>query len=223
MQKTWFSKVWLTLKLTWLCIKYPFLYPRNRFTGLHYNWWWWNKKRSNLYKKYHYCGKIDLRPSNVYYYKWYNNFESFWTNWWALPLIKVFDWIHRNPMQWIHCLTSHTELDAIPEAWKNDFGLEWAKDVKQYLDEHHIRHYRIAQLKEKWGEFDWLYPPDFSDECLKLEHKYVERSKQICICCGKPATMVTPVQIWLSYYCDECAPEYAKPINEAGEQPAIFI
>ena len=24
------------LKNTWLCIKYPFLYPRNRVTGEHY-------------------------------------------------------------------------------------------------------------------------------------------------------------------------------------------
>ena len=27
------------LKNTWLCIKYPFLYPRNRFTGKHYTNW----------------------------------------------------------------------------------------------------------------------------------------------------------------------------------------
>lgn len=42
-------KILKTIKNAFLCIKYPFLYPRNRFTGLHYNNWeiaafhrrWW--------------------------------------------------------------------------------------------------------------------------------------------------------------------------------------
>lgn len=37
------------IKSIWLCLKYPFLYPRNRFTGLHYNNWdlldWIGRKR----------------------------------------------------------------------------------------------------------------------------------------------------------------------------------
>ena len=28
-----------TIYSSYMCIKYPFLYPRNRFTGLHYNYW----------------------------------------------------------------------------------------------------------------------------------------------------------------------------------------
>lgn len=28
-----------TLNSCYLCIKYPFLYPRNRFNDKHYNWW----------------------------------------------------------------------------------------------------------------------------------------------------------------------------------------
>jgi len=35
------------IKSTWLCIRFPFLYPRNRFTGLHYN----NYKLQNLIEK----------------------------------------------------------------------------------------------------------------------------------------------------------------------------
>ena len=38
------------IKSTWNCLRFPFLYPRNRFTGLHYNNWsileWVKKKRS---------------------------------------------------------------------------------------------------------------------------------------------------------------------------------
>lgn len=33
------KKLWATIKNTWLCVKYPFLYPRNRWTDKHYNSW----------------------------------------------------------------------------------------------------------------------------------------------------------------------------------------
>ena len=36
-----------------MCIKYPFLYPRNRFTGLHYNNWEINKFLTNSRKAAH--------------------------------------------------------------------------------------------------------------------------------------------------------------------------
>lgn len=38
---SWLSlyKLFHTLDSIYLCLKYPFLYPRNRFTGLHYNNW----------------------------------------------------------------------------------------------------------------------------------------------------------------------------------------
>lgn len=48
---------WKYIKNTYLCLKYPFLYPRNRFTGLHYNNWfiadfhrrWWKHTQSFFY------------------------------------------------------------------------------------------------------------------------------------------------------------------------------
>ena len=212
MQKTWFDKMLLRLKTTALCIEYPFLYPRNRFTGLHYNDYkvlGWCKTLTNKYKVFRKIAPIDGYP---FYYESFKDYESYWTNFWALPLTKLLIWIHSNPIQWIHCLTDYTELDALPKPWKDDFGLDWARDLKKYLKEHNIKHYRIAQIKEKYGEFDWLYPPDYKD-CRKLEHKYIERSKQICICCGDIATMTTPTYIWKGYYCSKCAPKYAYPIS----------
>ena len=44
LKKCQLSKI---VKSTWLCIRFPFLYPRNRFTGLHYN----NYKLQNLIEK----------------------------------------------------------------------------------------------------------------------------------------------------------------------------
>ena len=38
-------KIVKPIKSTFLCLRYPFLYPRNRFTGKHYNNW----------KIYEYC------------------------------------------------------------------------------------------------------------------------------------------------------------------------
>lgn len=209
MQTTRFRKVLLA---TLLCLKYPFLYPRNRFTGLHYNWWWWREKRKSLYSKYYVFKNIGPHSGPIYYYKELSIGEHFWKVWWALPLIKIMDWIEEYPIQWLHCLPSYTELDALPKTWKEDFGLDWARDVKAYLKKHKIKHYRIAQLKEKWGEFDWLHPPTYSDdECMRINQRYIQRSKDICICCGRTATMVTPIHPWKNYYCKKCAPDYAYP------------
>ena len=36
---------------TLLCISFPFLYPRNRFTGMHYNYWKIIEYHNNNYKK----------------------------------------------------------------------------------------------------------------------------------------------------------------------------
>lgn len=44
-------KILKTIKSCYLCIKYPFLYPRNRFTGLHYNNWKITKILEKLFKE----------------------------------------------------------------------------------------------------------------------------------------------------------------------------
>ena len=47
-----FKKIKKTIKNTWLCLKYPFLYTRNRFTGKHYTNWSVQNKIRQLEKKY---------------------------------------------------------------------------------------------------------------------------------------------------------------------------
>ena len=102
-----------------------------------------------------------------------------------------------------------------PEVWYENFGIEWAKDLRKGLIKEYgfksLFKYRITQVKEKWGEFTWYYPPE---KLRHIERKYVERSKSICARCGKPATKVTPQECWILYYCDDCAPEYAEPIKK---------
>lgn len=51
------EQVW---KSTILCIKYPFLYPRNRFTDVHYNNSWVAKKLNNLEEDYKFSIPINI-------------------------------------------------------------------------------------------------------------------------------------------------------------------
>ena len=43
-------KIFKPIKSTYLCLKYPFLYPRNRFTGKHYNNWRLHQYHVDNYK-----------------------------------------------------------------------------------------------------------------------------------------------------------------------------
>ena len=58
--------VYNTIQSSILCIRFPFLYPRNRFTGLHYNNWRIKKYCSKLVEKYKYSGKQDPGTKKVY-------------------------------------------------------------------------------------------------------------------------------------------------------------
>ena len=49
----WFKDAINIPRATYLCIKYPFLYPRNRITGLHYNSWKVLNFMNELNNKYH--------------------------------------------------------------------------------------------------------------------------------------------------------------------------
>lgn len=44
-------KIWKPVESTYLCLKYPFLYPRNRWTGKHYNNWKLHQYHTDNYKK----------------------------------------------------------------------------------------------------------------------------------------------------------------------------
>lgn len=175
---------------TIMCIRYPFLYPRNRFTGYYYNNWTILKWMTKYYKE------NTHNIPETYRYKW--------NHWWNCAIYNTVQWIHNNLLQWLHCIPTFTELNDLPKTWQLDWGIEWCEDLREFLKNNNVLYsYRISQIKEKWGEFDWLFPPIGAES---IESKYIERSKQICINCGKPATKVT--QGWISYVCDDCAKNY---------------
>ena len=263
-----------TIKATALCIKYPFLYPRNRFTDKHYNNWkiigfhrkWWKytsdcfilqfvtateaqdlkltcykniEERNYLFT----CrnGMIILQdythPNKIIFSKplsefgtgtlikcgWKENSntpivvvsDDFKRNpnsngfievvhaKWLRNLILFLDWIHNYPLQWIHCLTDHTELDAMPSGWRKAFGLQMCEEIKQELlkTKGLIFKYRITQIKEKFGGLRW-YDQNTTNEILSIIAKYEDLSYKTCISCGKPATKIS--KGWISPYCDDC-------------------
>lgn len=61
--KTLFKRFFKAVESTVLCIRYPYLYPRNRFTGLHYNNWKLHDYISRQYKNAVKC--IFVKPVNM--------------------------------------------------------------------------------------------------------------------------------------------------------------
>ena len=57
--KSWFHGIINIPRATYLCIKYPFLYPRNRFNDLHYNNWKIQNCYNNLAEKYKIVDKVE--------------------------------------------------------------------------------------------------------------------------------------------------------------------
>lgn len=97
---------------------------------------------------------------------------------------------------------SFTELDDMPAGWRKAFGMQMLKELKEALVKANILDkYRIAQIKEKYGELRW-YDFGNTEEGFKVISKYQELSNYTCIVCGKPATKVTTG--WILPFCDNC-------------------
>lgn len=73
-----FKKLWKIIDSTILCIRFPFLYPRNRFTGNHYNCWKIIDYHRNNYTKANFFFSIkltkeDIDESKESSYKYFDN------------------------------------------------------------------------------------------------------------------------------------------------------
>lgn len=99
-----------------------------------------------------------------------------------------------------------TELDELPEAWKEAFGEQIAEEINDVLIKAgYSDKYRITQIKEKYGQLRWYdegVPKEIWDEVQKVIRKYEVISEKICICCGKPATHLTSG--WITHVCKDC-------------------
>lgn len=191
-----------TVKSTLLCVKYPFLYPRNRWTGKHYNNWKLIDKLNKLYSEaYKANGRekefkievIDRKKAIMY---------------------KILNFWNDYPLQWIHFPIGYTEWDAMPEGWMNAFGKKLLKELKESILEDGGRKYlhnvRIMDIKEKWGRLE-IYLSAYGDKTFDLIQRYGEMSESICIECGEPAVGYTTIKSgWIRPYCDDCRKEFAE-------------
>lgn len=203
------------VKASILCIRFPFLYPRNRFSGLHYNNWRVKDCCSKLVEKYKYHGKQDPGSKKVYNlkvdkYETLGTYYTYWTNWWAGILYNIITWYHDVFLQILHCIPTYTELDAMPKGWRKAFGIQMCKEIKYYLKKKGLlRTYRVLQVKEKYGCLEW-YDSYTCAEVQKVINKYQYISKYTCCICGELATASTPIEYWASPYCDKCFPSNSK-------------
>jgi hypothetical protein len=193
-----------------MCIRYPFLYPRNRFTGLHYNNWKIIEWKKKIYQKYHLVDIDKLHPEVTYetykgyyfYVKQTGSVIDYWINWWAKPLCKCITFFHDYILQIFHCIPTYIEWDAVEPGWNKAFGKQYLNDLKKQLKKDKMLYsWRIMDIKEKWGCLN-LYYNYGSEELYSLISVYEDISWNTCIKCGKPATHTS--KGWISPYCEEC-------------------
>ena len=204
---------------TYMCMKYPFLYPRNRFTGRHYNNWKVIDLAGNIAKKYSHVSfskgeqlselEISEFKSLYPYYVECPSDKMIkgWVNWWAKPLHKLIRFYHNFILQIFHCLPTYTEWDAVELGWNKAFGKQYLNDLKKQLKKDNCLYsWRITDIKEKWGRFQ-LYCNWGSKELYELIDKYEDLSWNTCIKCGNPSTHIS--KGWVLPYCEECAKKNA--------------
>ena len=200
-----------TLESCWLCLKYPFLYPRNRWTGNHWDSW---KIREYLYGRrlWTVTSSVSLgiygrafeqipKPNRKYDFETINKVKSWpWVIWYYIVYF-IAEWI----LPVFHCIPTYTELDAMAPGWRKAFGKQLCDELKTQLKkDHYLYKYRITQIKEKWGYLHW-YDNGHSQAVYDIISKYEDISWNTCIHCGKPATKITSG--WIYPYCDGCFPK----------------
>ena len=103
-----------------------------------------------------------------------------------------------------------TELDDMPEGWREAFGLKMCEELLHILnDADYAEKYRILQIKEKFGYLHWYsgsVPNRIYDRYLDWLTGYEELSEHTCIVCGKPGHMMNTG--WISPYCEDCFHKY---------------
>jgi len=210
---------WLpkAIRASFFCIRFPFLYPKNRFTGKHCNNWKLMEKIREYEKQMReYCKdnidalfekwgekaieKDGLLGSHVktkrYLYRMSPLRLSIKAGWYKfLDLAKTvltFDWI-----------PTYTELDTMPNGWRKGFGIQMCKEIKialKKLPRKTRRRYMITDIKEKYGELRW-YDIGGTKWVHDIIDKYTKLSYYTCIRCGKPAHYLS--EGWICPYCEE--------------------
>lgn len=197
-------KVWKTIESTVLCLRYPFLYPRNRWTGKNYNNWKLDDLIKKTFDESHICtNQVEfhkgLSDDELYQMQHPKYRITSFPKAVKCRFLKIYRWI----LEVIHCVPTYTEMDAMEYGWRKAFGKQLLKDVKTELKSKGLLHkYRITQIKEKWGELCW-YDSGGTKELFDILRKYERLSYRTCYNCGKPAKYRT-VRGWILPYCEDC-------------------
>lgn len=229
--KTLFHDTVHTVYSCYLCLRFPFLYPRNRFSDKHYTNWDILNKKANIY-----CAWNDYAKNHMDEY-----FKKFgWDAFFMKPdcsdseldmssddfdknfvlaeyVMKLatrkdrflywwYGFYHRI-LEVIHCIPTYNELDSMDYGWKKNFGIDFCKDLKKALLKdkgwkYMITKFRIMQMKEKYGALRVYVYPNYSGNVKNVINKYEELSEHVCINCGAEATKRTIG--YICPYCDEC-------------------
>lgn len=202
-RRRWNPACWIPATI--LCIRFPFLYPRNRFTDKHYtNWKLRNLQNEHSVKAYGYVGEFGNKE-NPFRRVVKDRKEDFIVRFYGFleSLIGIF-----------HIIPYYTELDSLDKGWRKAFGIYICKDLKRALLEDggrkRLRSYRIDQIKEKFGNLCW-YDHGGNEETNRIINKYTYISRHTCITCGKSADYITIG--WIEPYCKEHLPEWIDPNN----------
>lgn len=97
-----------------------------------------------------------------------------------------------------------TELDAMPNGWREAFGELLCEEIQEELEKYNfVDEYSIAQIKEKFGGLRW-YDNGIPSGCKVHEiiENYSALSEYICINCGE--LDVPSTDGWITPVCKEC-------------------
>lgn len=191
------SNILHTLESIVLCIRFPFLYKRNRYTGRHYTPAWYTEKLLEIHNK---IGFGEYVAGSTLRSRYYRTVSKLLT---VLSYVNVFRYIPTS-----------TWLDNLPYGWKQGFAIDMCKEIKRVLKRRKrngdLYHYFIFDVKEKRGELCW-HASLHTYELDNIIEKYEDVAYHTCVECGKPAEYHTDS---LGSYCEEHMEELCEPYNK---------
>lgn len=128
-------------------------------------------------------------------------------------LIRKYPWLKLDNVN----DASITWIDFIPDGWRKKFGLKMVKELDKTLKkiskkttfDYDPTTYHIDDIKEKWGELDWIDSnipwngTKLDDSYVRCMEKYIDLSKHTCIYCGRKAKIINFFG-WYEPICKKC-------------------
>lgn len=215
----------------YLCLRFPFLYPRNVYGNKHYSNYKLDEKRKEIYRKWSEWVKdhqelyfdvfgedclIDFEPvDNIFTPEDFTNSIvkcEYVMKHYHIPLKDRFlYWLYgflNDFLAIFHFIPTWSEFDAIPYGWRKRFGIQFCKELKEAIlksgGKKLMKEFRIHQIKEKWGKFTF-YVNTYPKEVDRVIKKYEYISQFVCIDCGEDAVKKTVG--WICPYCEHCLPK----------------